>query len=46
MKQVYVLEPGKHMNQGLFLLQDDEDIRRPLSLINKEIRVLEFFAVR
>ena len=34
-KQVYVLKPGKDMNQGLFLLQDDEDIRRLPSLINK-----------
>ena len=44
-KQVYVLQPGKDMNKkGLFLVQDDRDIRRLLSLINKETSVLKFFA--
>ena len=32
------------MDKDLFFVQDDQDIRRLLSLINKETSVLEFFA--
>ena len=43
-EHIYVLELGMKMNEGLFLVQDDNGIRKVLSKINLGTNVLEFFA--
>ena len=43
-EHIYVLEPGIDINEGLFLVQDDNGIRKVLSKINVDTDVLEFFA--
>ena len=41
---VYVLELDMDMNEGLFLVHDDHEIRKILSKINLDMDVVEFFA--
>ena len=43
-EHIYVLEPIMEMNEGLFLIQDDNEIRKVLSKINADIDALELFA--
>ena len=43
-ENIYVLEPIMEMNDDLFLIQDDNEIRKVLSKINSDIDVLELFA--
>ena len=40
-EHIYVLEPGMKMNEGLFLIQDDNRIRNVLSKINSNTDVVE-----
>ena len=43
-EHIYVLELGMEINEGLFLIQDDNEIRNVPSKINSDTNVLEFFA--
>ena len=43
-KHVYVLEPGMNMDEGLFLVQDDEGIWKVLSMISADTNVVDFLA--
>ena len=43
-EHICVLEPGMEMNEGFFLVQDDNEIRNVLSKINSDTYVVEFFA--
>ena len=42
-EHIYVLEPRTNINEGLLLVQDDNEIRKVLSKINADTYVLEFF---
>ena len=43
-EHIFVLEPAMEMNEGHFLVQDDNGIRNVLSKINSDTYVVEFFA--
>ena len=43
-ENIYVLELGMEMNEGIFLILDDNGIRKVLSKKNSNTNVLEFFA--
>ena len=45
-EHIYVLEFGIDINESLFLVQDDNEIRKVLSKINANIDVQEFFTNR
>ena len=42
-EDIYILELGMEMNEGLFLVQDDNRIRNVPSKINSDTYVVEFF---
>ena len=43
-EHIYVLEPGMDINEGFFLVQDDNGIRKVLTKINADTDVPKNFA--